>query len=116
MICECNMLILTCAVLHVEIISQSCKYIPYMAKLLRGKTFAVVHKTHYSLENFHGASGPCHYVLYTANDSRVKLSRLAKKPRKTQKFSPSKVLPYTVFYTCTHTCVGNFAQLLFCSK
>ena len=67
--------------------------IPYTAKLLRGKTFAVVHKTHYSLENFCGVSGPCHYVLYTANDSRGKFSRLAKKPRK---FSPPKVLPYTV--------------------
>ena len=44
--------------------------IPYTAKLSRGKTFAVVHRTHYSLENFRGASGPCHYVLYTANDSR----------------------------------------------
>ena len=52
--------------------------IPYKAKLSRGKTFAVVHKTHHSLENFRGASGPCHYVLYTANDSRGKLSRLAK--------------------------------------
>ena len=61
-------------------------------------------------------SGPCHYVLYTANDSRGKLSQLAEKPQKPRKFSPSKVLPYTVFYTCTHTCVGNFAQLLFCSK
>ena len=58
-----------------------------------GKTFAVVHKTHHSLEKFRGASGPCHYVLYTASDSREKLLRLAKKPRK---FSPSKVLPYTV--------------------
>ena len=54
--------------------------IPYTAKLSRGKTFAVVHKTHYSLENFRGASGPCHYVLYMANDSRGKLSRLAEKP------------------------------------
>ena len=54
--------------------------LPYTAKLSREKTFAVVHKMHYSLENFCGASGPCHYVLYTANDSRGKLSRLAKKP------------------------------------
>ena len=67
--------------------------IPYMAKLLSGKTFAVVHKTHYSLENFRVASGRGHYVLYTACDSRGKLSRLVKKP---QKFSPSKVFPYTV--------------------
>ena len=72
-------------------------HIPYTAKLSRGKTFAVVHKTHHSLENFRGASGPCHYILYTANDSRGKLSRLAKKPRKPRKFSPSKVLPYTVY-------------------
>ena len=54
--------------------------IPYTAKLSRGKTFAVVHKIRYSLENFRSASGPCHYVLYTANDSRGKLSRLAEKP------------------------------------
>ena len=75
-------------------------YIPYTAKLSREKTFAIVHKTHYSLENFHGASGPCHYVLYTANDSRGKLSRLAKKPQKPRKFSPSKVLPCTVLHAC----------------
>ena len=79
---------------HTNIPNALATYlIPYTAKLSRGKTFAVVHKTHHSLENFRGASGPCHYVLYTANDSRGKLSRLAKKP---QKFSPSKVLPYTV--------------------
>ena len=51
---------------------------PHMAKLSRGKAFAVVHKTHYSLENFRGASDPCHCVLYTASDSTGKLSRLAK--------------------------------------
>ena len=45
-----------------------------------GKTFAFVHKIHYSLENFHGASGSGHHVLYTASDSRGKLSRSAKKP------------------------------------
>ena len=40
-------------------------------------------KTHYSLENFCGASGPCHYVLlYTANDSKGKLLRLAEKSLK----------------------------------
>jgi len=56
-------------------------YIPYAAKLSRGKTFAVVHKIH-SLENFHGESGHDHHVLYTASDSRRKLSRLAEKPQK----------------------------------
>ena len=61
--------------------------IPYNEKLLSGKTFAVVHKIHYSLENFRGASGRDHHVLYTASDSRGKLLRLAKKPRK---FSPRK--------------------------
>ena len=72
--------------------------LPYTVygKTFEGETFAVVQKTHHSLENFRGASGPCHYVLYTANDSRGKLSRLAKKLRKPRKFSPSKVLPYTV--------------------
>ena len=79
--------------------SWNTSKLPYTAKLSRGKIFAVVHKTHHSLENFRGASGPCHYVLYTANDSRVKLSRLAKKLRKPRKFSPSKVLPYTVYHT-----------------
>ena len=64
-----------------------------------GKTFkwenfrGCAHKIHYSLENFHGASGRGHHVLYTASDSRGKLSRSAEKPRK---FSHSKVLPYTV--------------------
>ena len=70
-----------------------------MAKLLRGKTFTVVHKTHYSLENCCGASCPCHYVLYTATDSRGKVLRLAKKPRK---FSPSKVLSYMVSHLSKH--------------
>jgi len=51
-----------------------------MAKLSSGKTFAVVHKIHHSLENFRGASGRGHHVLYTASDSRGKLSRLAEKP------------------------------------
>ena len=81
------------------------KHIPYTAKLSRGKTFAVVHKTHHSLENFRGASGPCHYVLCTASDSRGKLSRLANKP---QKFSPSKVLPYTVILSTKTYFVGNW--------
>ena len=63
--------------------------VPYTAKLSQLCT------KHYLLENFRSASGPCHYVLYTVNDSRGKLLRLVKKPRK---FSPSKVLPYTVLY------------------
>ena len=57
-----------------------------------------MHKTHYLLENFHGASGPCHYVLYTATDSRGKLSRLAKNHENRQSF-PSKVLLNMVFPT-----------------
>ena len=74
-----------------------------MAKPLRGKTFAVVHKPHHSLGNLRGASGPCHYVPYTASDSRGKPSGLAKKSQKPQKFSPSKVLPYTVYLR--HLCL-----------
>ena len=46
-----------------------------MAKLSRGKTFTVVLKIHYSLENFCGASGRGHILLYTASDSRGKLLR-----------------------------------------
>ena len=87
------------------------KDIPYTAKFSRGKTFAVVRKTHHSLENFRGASGPCHYVLYTANDSRGKLSRLAKKPRK---FSPSKVLPYTVTIASLHASVDIIFDYVVC--
>ena len=37
-------------------------HILYTAKLLSGKT---LHKTHYLLENFCGASGHGHHVLYT---------------------------------------------------
>ena len=76
-------------------------------RTFEGETFAVVHKTHYSLENFCHASGQCHYVLYTASDSRGKLSQLANQPRISQKFSPLKVLPYMVimnimasYYVC----------------
>ena len=56
--------------------------IPYTAKLSSGKTFAVVHKIHYSLKNFRGASGSGHHVLYTASNSRGKLLRLAENLRK----------------------------------
>ena len=76
--------------------NQALCEVPYTAKLLSGKTFAVVHKMHYSLENFHSASGRGHHVLYTASNSRGKLSRLTKNLRKPRKFSHSKVLPYTV--------------------
>ena len=62
----------------------------------------VVHKTHYSLENFHGASGRGHHILYTASDLRGKLSQSAEKSRK---FSPSKVLPYMV--SCIFTAAGR---------
>ena len=55
-----------------------------------GKTFTAVHKTHYSLENFRSASGPYHYVLYTANDSRGKLSQLAKNRENCESFPPPK--------------------------
>ena len=51
-----------------------------MAKLSSGKTFTALHKIHYSLEKFCGASGRGHHVLYTASDSRGKLSRSAEKP------------------------------------
>ena len=36
--------------------------IPYTAKLSSGKTFAVVHKTHYSLETF--AVHQAHAIMY----------------------------------------------------
>ena len=110
-ICVCQHVYIYMHELRTYVSSLICIcYIPYTAKLSRGETFAVVHKTHHSLENFRNASGPCHYVLYTANDSRGKLSRLAKKPRK---FSPSKVLPYTVY--CIHmiiigrSCVDSYS-------
>ena len=45
-------------------------HISCMANVLRGETFAVVHKTQYSLENFYSASGQGHCILYTENDSR----------------------------------------------
>ena len=41
-----------------------------MAKLSKEKTFTVVRKILYSLENFCcGASGRGHHVLYTASDT-----------------------------------------------
>ena len=61
-----------------------------------GKPFTVVHKIHYSLENFHGTSGCDHHVLYTAGDSRGKLLQLAEKTAKTVKVCPLKVLPHMI--------------------
>ena len=71
--------------------------VPYTGKLSSRKTFAIGTQNYYSRENFRGASGHGHHVLYTASDSRGKLSRLTEKPRKTRKFSHSKVFPYTVY-------------------
>ena len=56
----------------------------------RGGKLSRLCTTHYSLENFCGASGPCHYVLYTASDSRGKLSRLAKNCENRKSFPPRK--------------------------
>ena len=69
--------------------------IPYTAKLLSEKTFMVVHKIHYSLENFRSCAQntlftgkllrcirPWPSVLYTASNSRGKPSRSAEKPQK----------------------------------
>ena len=64
--------------------------IPYTVKLSRGKTFAVVYKTHYSLENFCGASGPYHYVMYTANDSRENFCDWLKNCGNRKSFPPRK--------------------------
>ena len=54
--------------------------LPHTAKLSSGKTLAVMHKIHYSQENFHGASCRGHHVLYTASDSRGKLLQSTEKP------------------------------------
>jgi len=65
-----------------------------------GKTFKwenLVCKIHYSLENFCGASGRGLHLLYTASDSRGKLSRLAKNLWKSRKFFHLKVLLYMVY-------------------
>ena len=73
--------------------------LPCTAKLLIGKTLLVVH---HSLENFRGTSGHGHHVLYTASDSRAKLSRSSEK---LQKFYHSKVLPCTVYNYAK--CIGR---------
>ena len=71
--------------------------LPYMAKLSNGKAFAVVH---FSLENFHSVSGRGHHVLYTARDSRGKLSRSAKKPTKVFPFESFAV--YGIISPCIY--------------
>ena len=75
-----------------------------------GKTFAVVHKIHYSLENFCSVSGCGHHILYTASDSRGKLLRSAEKSRILRKFSHSKVLPYTVNHSFISVFHSNLGQ------
>ena len=75
--------------------------IPYTVKLSSGRTFAVVHKIHYSLKNFRSASGCGHHILYTASDSRGKLLRSTEKPQKTQSFPTRKYAvygDYLIFY------------------
>ena len=42
-----------------------------MATLSSGKTFAVVRKIHYLLENFRGASDRGHHVLYTRSHVKI---------------------------------------------
>ena len=75
------------------------KIIPYTAKLLSGKTFVVVHKIHYSLENFRGASACDHHVLYTASDSRGKLLRSTEKTAKNTKVFPlESVTVYSMLF------------------
>ena len=76
----------------------------YTAKPLRGKTFAVVHKIHYSLANFRGASG---HGLYTASDSREKLSRSAEK---LQNHETVKVFPLEslAVYSMTNTAIKYY--------
>ena len=74
-----------------ENFSQSCSpCILYTAKLLSGKTFVIVHKMHYSLENFRGTSGRGHHVLYTASDSKGKLLRSTEKPQNRKSFPTRK--------------------------
>ena len=50
-----------------------------MAKLSSGKIFAVGTLNNHSRENFRGASGRGQHVLYTASDSRGKLSQSTEK-------------------------------------
>ena len=52
---------ITCIAIYAS--NNTCSLaIPYMAKLSSGKTFPVVHKIHYSLENFCDTSGRGHHV------------------------------------------------------
>ena len=52
------------------IICLSLQAVLYTANDSRGKTFTVVHKTLYSLENFCGVDHQGHHVPYTTIDSR----------------------------------------------
>ena len=65
--------------------------IPYMANILRGKTFAVEHKPNYSLENFHDASGQGHHVLCTASDSRRSIHDWLKNCKNRKSFPPQNI-------------------------
>ena len=60
----------------------------YMAKLSSGKTFVVVHKIHYSLENFRGASVCGHHVLGTQQVIQGKNFRDWLKNRENRKSFP----------------------------
>ena len=60
-----------------------------MAKLSRGKTFVVV-PTY--IIHWCGPSGRGHHVLYTASDSRGKLSQSAENRENRESFPPQKLI------------------------
>jgi len=81
--------------------------LPYMAKLLN---FCSCAQTLFTVKLWiHSALGLSHYVLYTANDSREKLSWLAKKP---WKFSSLKVLPHTVYIICVFNAYDIYSIII----
>ena len=59
-------------------------------KTFKGENFCSCVQNTLFTGKLRSASGPYHYVLYTANDSRGKLSRLAKNCENHESFPPQK--------------------------
>ena len=80
--------------------------LPYKANVSKGKTFAVVHKTHSSLENFCDASGRGHHLQYTAIDSGENFHSWLKSGKNSKSFSTQIIcrVRYTHSLNPTSSC------------
>ena len=90
--------------------------LPYSGKLSREKTFANWLKYDFRGENFRRLLAFAVPKDATPQISQRKFSRIATKPQKSRKFSPSKVFRYTVFTPPKQLYTSHVALLIDCDQ